>query len=634
MSEQRSGKQTIADISELKVKPSGSSTAVKVADHLSGFVNVRSYGAKGDGVTDDTAAIQAAIDTGKEALLPPPSVHYKITAPLMIGSGEALVGLGRRPEIRAYFNGDAVVMSGNGVLRNVSVNASPAYRTLYTGVKVDAGASPGASTHGVVRDVSVLFASKGFWVRGGVYFWDFDGLIAYQFHDYGILTDSRDGTGMSAPNNNVFRIKELSSDTVGDAWAGVTWEQAAIKVAGNVNTFIGGEPAPSKYGVIVGANSVNNRFVGMYGEHEQIVLKAGKGSVTFWDSHAWIQPLELDDDAKVYGPSGEMLTPYNNWLQRTVRADKSLKALYLFNEGSGDVVIDHSGNGKHMQHYGSVAPTWTENGRWGKGLQLDVQNNLFLLNSGLTGAFDATQPFTIAVLMRRESVWGENPVLVAFTDAGSRYMRVLQQNSYIAIQDYNGSSTVATTTIAMRDADQDAWSWVALYFDPVNKTVTSLDPFAGPSDLATTNTRFSPWASGGGAGVTGVSLMRHPGFSQGIKGVLSFVGVWQRKLTFGEVIDLVNMKVPNLWPSGRPLRTVKEIAFARDGATTEARHRYAAAMPTTGSWRAGDIVWNATPAEAGTAGGKYVITGWSRLTTGSANVLNTDWLAMRALTGN
>ena len=49
----------------------------------------------------------------------------------------------------------------------------------------------------------------------------------------------------------------------------------------------------------------------------------------------------------------------------------------------------------------------------------------------------------------------------------------------------------------------------------------------------------------------------------------------------------------------------------------------AAAMPTSGSWAQGDFVHNQTPS---ISGGK-VLLGWSRVTTGSAHVLNTDWAA-------
>lgn len=48
------------------------------------------------------------------------------------------------------------------------------------------------------------------------------------------------------------------------------------------------------------------------------------------------------------------------------------------------------------------------------------------------------------------------------------------------------------------------------------------------------------------------------------------------------------------------------------------------AMPTTGTFTAGDIVFNSTPAIGATPG-------WVRLTTGSAHVLNTDWRAMPVL---
>lgn len=75
---------------------------------------------------------------------------------------------------------------------------------------------------------------------------------------------------------------------------------------------------------------------------------------------------------------------------------------------------------------------------------------------------------------------------------------------------------------------------------------------------------------------------------------------------------------------------VNDLTEGRISSVTNA----ASSAPTTGTWKAGDWVRNSSPSEAGAAGSKYVVTGWMRLTSGSNNVLNTDWVATRSLTGN
>lgn len=52
----------------------------------------------------------------------------------------------------------------------------------------------------------------------------------------------------------------------------------------------------------------------------------------------------------------------------------------------------------------------------------------------------------------------------------------------------------------------------------------------------------------------------------------------------------------------------------------------ASAAPATGSFAVGDFVRNSAPVEAGTAGSKYVTTGWLYLSTG--------FVEQRILTGN
>lgn len=54
------------------------------------------------------------------------------------------------------------------------------------------------------------------------------------------------------------------------------------------------------------------------------------------------------------------------------------------------------------------------------------------------------------------------------------------------------------------------------------------------------------------------------------------------------------------------------------------------AAPTTGTYQQGDFIRNSAPAELGTAGSKYVITGWTCTAAGTPGT----WVACRSLTGN
>jgi hypothetical protein len=62
----------------------------------------------------------------------------------------------------------------------------------------------------------------------------------------------------------------------------------------------------------------------------------------------------------------------------------------------------------------------------------------------------------------------------------------------------------------------------------------------------------------------------------------------------------------------------------------QGRHFTATAIPTTGDFAQGDIVWKSNPTEAGGAGSKYVVIGWISTVSGSPGTL----LEMRTLTGN
>lgn len=64
------------------------------------LVDVTRFGAKGDGIADDTAAFRAAAATGKGLRIPRPPDHYKLTGRVDVRG--SVVGDGSMPEIRMY----------------------------------------------------------------------------------------------------------------------------------------------------------------------------------------------------------------------------------------------------------------------------------------------------------------------------------------------------------------------------------------------------------------------------------------------------------------------------------------------------------------------------------------------------
>lgn len=75
--------------------PAPGSVLRKLSDALNDIpISVLHMGAKGDGVTDDTAKIQAALDTGRPVYLPTPSVGYYCTSDLIVKQKQLIFGDG------------------------------------------------------------------------------------------------------------------------------------------------------------------------------------------------------------------------------------------------------------------------------------------------------------------------------------------------------------------------------------------------------------------------------------------------------------------------------------------------------------------------------------------------------------
>ena len=117
--------------SEITYNPAGTGAVTRTVEaKLRDVVSVKDFGAVGNGVADDTAAINLALATGKKTIFIPAGV-YKITSTVTIPAFYSVVGEGYTSEngtsdrgatvILKSFNGTGVVLMGNVSFENLQV---------------------------------------------------------------------------------------------------------------------------------------------------------------------------------------------------------------------------------------------------------------------------------------------------------------------------------------------------------------------------------------------------------------------------------------------------------------------------------------------------------------------------------
>lgn len=121
---------------ELPTSEADVSVQQKLDDHTSQLaaittLSVKNYGATGDGTTDDTAAIQAAIDsmTGGGVVFMPPGV-YKVSDRIHMREGVRLIGAGSaltkidRPHTDASMQGIGISNVNNVVIKGIELDGN------------------------------------------------------------------------------------------------------------------------------------------------------------------------------------------------------------------------------------------------------------------------------------------------------------------------------------------------------------------------------------------------------------------------------------------------------------------------------------------------------------------------------
>ena len=278
--------------------PSGTGADTRTSsDKFSDLISVKDFGAVGDGLSDDTAAIQNALATHDALIIPKGT--FLISATVELSSAQSLIGFGQNSILQTVNNSfNAIDVTGkNALVQNIRIEGGAIGVSLY--------GSGAECTQNLIDNVQIIGADIGLQLDGydnpskPCYWNNFTNILVEQPGTHGVLLTKSD-IG-DTPNANRFDRVRVYSKGAGTLGSGFYVEHG-----GNANSFIDCEAnvnGPTADACFrVGANADKTLLINLYTESTNTVpnvqLDSGSSETAIINLHA------QSDGAAIYDLSG------------------------------------------------------------------------------------------------------------------------------------------------------------------------------------------------------------------------------------------------------------------------------------------------------------------------------------------